>query len=160
MENRLELGSTISTLTQGELRDELAVHAQETFRQLARGVKYLRLQPTAATIAANKFTLDGSNFGLGPREGFIWSFTRLAVTGLAAGATPDAVNVFRNQPGGIPIWQLNGNNFAQTFSKLQMLLLPGETLSIANSGNITATGSVVLSGDYVEVAAGEIFKLF
>lgn len=160
MKTILELGSTLDTLDRGELREELAVQTQEGYRQLARGVKYLRLQPTTAAIAANAFSLDGSRTGLGPREGFIWSIMRLSVAGLATGATPDVANVYRNAPAGNAVWQFNGNNFITTFSKLQLLLLPGETLSLASVGVVNATGSVTLSGDYVEVASEEIFKLF
>lgn len=159
MLTKFDIGAPIDTLTRGELSDELANHAQEWFRQLARGVKYLRFGPVAATIANSAFTLTGSTTGLGPREGFVWSIRRVTVWGLTTGVTPDVANLYRNQSSGVPVWQFNGNNFAYTFGKCELLLLPGEHLSLANSGTIAATGSISLSGDLLEAPAEEIFKL-
>lgn len=163
MKTILELGAQLDTLDAKELENALARQSQEWFRQHARGIKYLRFGPYAATIAANAFSFDGSgaaqNAATGPRDGFVWSIRRLLVTGLGTGATPDVINFYRNRTTGTPIWQLNGNSFGQTFGKCEMLLLSGETLSFANSGSVTATGTVTVSGDVIEVAAEEIYKL-
>lgn len=163
MRSTLELGAQLDTLDRGELRSELAAHAQERYQQFARGIKYLRFGPFTTPIASNAFSLDGTGAGqnrsIGPREGFIWSVRRITVTGLTTGTTPDVANLFRGNPSGIPVWQFNGNNFAYTFGKTELLLLAGEVLSLANQGNITATGNVTISGDLLEVPAEEIFKL-
>ena len=163
MKTKLELGAQLDTLNRGELRDELATQSQEIYRQFARGVKYLRFGPYATTIASAAFSFDGSSAGqnaqLGPREGFVWSVRRLVVTGLGTGTTPDVVNIYRGNPSGIPVWQLNGNSFGTTFGKGELLLMPGEVLSFANSGSVTATGQVTFSGDVLECAAEEIFKI-
>lgn len=160
MKTVLELGASLDTLTRDELSEELARQTQDAYRQLARGVKYMRFGPVATTIASSAFSLDGTGHPqLGPREGFVWSIRRLLITGLTSSATPDVVNIYRNGPTGIPVWQLNGNSFGVTFGKCEFLLLPGEALSIANSGTIAATGQVTISGDLVEAAAEEIFKL-
>jgi hypothetical protein len=157
----LQIGAQLETLTRGELSSELAAQTQEIYRQQARGCKYMRLAPAQATIASNAFSLDGTQTsGLGPREGFVWTIRRLAVAGLTAGTTPDVVNIYRNSPTGLPVWQLNGNNWGTTFGKCELLLLGGETLSIASLGTIAATGKVTLTGDLLEVPAEEIFKLF
>lgn len=159
----LQLGAPLETLTSSELEDILARQAQAWYRQYALGIKYLRFGPFSAAIASSAFTFDGSGAGqnaqLGPRPGFIWSIRRLLVTGLGTGASPDVINFYRNEPSGTPVWQLNGNSFGVTFGKCEMLLLDGETLSFANSGTITATGNVTVSGDVLEVAAEEIYKL-
>jgi hypothetical protein len=155
----IQPGGTIDTLTQGELHTELASVSQEFFRQFGRGVKYLRFGPLATPIASNAFTIDGSTAALGPRSGFCWTIRRITVWGLATGSSPDLANLYRNQNTGIPVWQFNGNNFAYTFGKLEMLLLPGETLSLVSSGTITATGQVSISGDLLEVAAEEVSKI-
>jgi hypothetical protein len=160
MQTRLELGATIDTLTRTEVSGALAEHAQEIYRQQARGCKYMRMPPAQAQISNSTFSLDGSRYGLGPREGFVWSLRRLAVSGLTAGTTPDVVNLYRNGTSGLPIWQLNGNNWGATFGKCEFLLLGGETLSIASLGTVTATGQVTLTGDLLEVPAEEIYKLF
>lgn len=160
MKTILQLGAPMETLTQGELHTELAAVSQEIFRQFGRGVKYLRFGPTPATIVSSAFTIDGSaQNGLGPRTGFCWAVRRITVWGLTSGITPDVANLYRNQTAGIPVWQFNGNNFAYTFGKLEMLLLPGEYLSLVNSGTIAATGQVTISGDVLEVAAEEVSKI-
>lgn len=159
MQTRFEIGAPLETLTKTELDSSLAGAAQNEFRQFARSVKYLRFGPVSTTIASSAFSLDGSTTALGPREGFVWSIRRITVTGLTTGATPDVANLYRNQPRGTPVWQFNGNNFIYTFGKTELLLEPGETLALANLGTIAATGTVTISGDYLEVAAEEIFKL-
>lgn len=160
MRTTLELGGVFDTLTRDELHEELTETAQTYFQQYARGVKYLRMPTASATIASNAFTIDGtSGPTLGPRTGYIWTFRRLAVTGLGTGTTPDVANLYRNNTSAPPVWQFNGNNFVYTFGKTEMLLLPGETLSLTNLGSVTATGTIYLSGDLIEVAAEELFKL-
>jgi hypothetical protein len=160
VETQLQLGATINTLTKHELGDQLAAHEAAREREYARSMKYLRLTPVSVVVSGSAFTMDGTRFNIGPREGFIWSFRRLSVDGLTASATPDVANLYRNNTTGIRVWQFNGNNFAYTFGKGEMLLLPGETISLVNSGTIAATGNITLSGDYFEVAAEQVFKLF
>lgn len=160
MRTVLQVGSPIETLTQGELHDELARTSQEWFRQYGKSVKYMRFGPVPVDVVDAAFSLDGSaSTDLGPREGFAWSVRRITVWGLAGGTTPDIANLYRNQPGGIPVWQFNGNNFAYTFGKLEMLLLPGETMALASQGDIAATGTITISGDILEIAAEEISKI-
>lgn len=159
MRTTLELGAQLDTLTRGELRDELTIAAQTHFQQYARGVKYLRMPITSAAVASSTFTIAGSTTGLGPREGYIWTIRRILVQGLTSGATPDVANLYRNNTSGIPVWQFTGNAFQQTFGKTELLLLPGEHLSLAGVGTIAATGTIFLTGDLIEVSAEQFFKL-
>lgn len=159
MKTVIEPGASIDTLTKGELSEELAAQTQAAYRQLARSVKYLRLTPQSTAVKNSAFVLDGTTLSTGPREGFVWTVRRLGVAGLTAGPTPDVANLYRNGTTGLPAWQFNGNNFIYTFGKGEMLLLPGETLSLVSLGTIAATGQVTLFGDAVECAAEEIFKI-
>lgn len=162
MKTVLEYGAEINTLDSGEMEAILARQAQDWFRNYARGVKYLRFPPHGAQVTNSAVSYDGSiDANAGPREGYVWSIRRLTAWGLSNGASPDVINLYRNQAQGIPIWQFNGNNFAYTFGKTELLLLPGETLSFANSGTITAaTGTLItISGDLIECPAEEIFKV-
>lgn len=163
MKTQLQIGSTIDTMDRSEFRAEIREWSQENERNKARSVKYLRFGPFATSVASNAFSFNGSSAGqnsrLGPREGFLWTIRRLVVTGLATGTTPDIVNVYRGEPAGIPVWQLNGNSFGTTFGKGELLLLGGEFLSFANSGNITSTSQITFSGDVLEVASEEFYKI-
>lgn len=161
MKTQLELGATLETLTRDELSQELAAQTQQFFAQYARGMKYMRFGPISATATGGVLSFDGSGVpGAGPRGGYVWSVRRIAFTGLTTGTTPDLVNLYRSQPTGTPVWQFNGNNWAYTFGKTEMLLMGGETLSFASTGTFAATGQITMSGDLLEVPAEEIFKLF
>ena len=158
--NRFDLGATFETLTREELGSELKHAAQTSQQEFARSVKYLRFGPFSTTIASNAFKIDGTTLAIGPREGFVWTIRRMSIDGLGSGATPDVANVYRNNAGTGPrVWQFNGNNFAYTFGKTELLLLGGETISLVSSGSIAATGNIQWSADYLEVAAEEVFKL-
>jgi hypothetical protein len=158
---RFDVGAEYEALTRDELGEELRRAAQTSQQEYARGMKYLRMSPAVAPVAGGAFSFDGSqSAGHGPREGFLWTIRRLLVSGLAAGTTPDVINFYRGSPQGVPVWQLNGNSFGQTFGKCELLLLGGEVLSFANLGTVTATGQIVVTADILEVAAEEIFKLY
>lgn len=161
MRTQLELGAQLETLTRGELSEELAAQTQQFFAEYARGQKYMRFGPFGTTVANSAVSFDGSQTqGTGPRGGYVWSIRRLDFHGLTEATTPDIVNLTRNDPNGRPIWQFNGNNWAYTFGKTEMLLFPGETLSFINVGTIAATGQITMAGDILEVPAEQIYKLF
>ena len=158
--HRFDLGTTFETLTQDELGQELHRAAQISQQEMARSVKYMRFGPFSTSVASNAFKFDGTTLGIGPREGFVWTIRRMSIDGLNSGATPDIANIYRNNVGTGPrVWQFNGNNFAYTFGKTELLLLGGETVSLVSAGSIAATGTILWSADYLEVAAEEIFKL-
>lgn len=162
MRTELALGATLDTLDRGELREELASASQEIYRQFSRGSKYIRFGPVATTVANSAFTIDGSSDKrLQPREGFAWMVRRITVWGLTAGPTPDVANLYRNVNALYPpVWQFNGNNFAYTFGKAELVLLPGEWLSLVSSGTIAAAGQVTISGDVEEITAEKLGATF
>ena len=142
----------------GSWQDALSAHRRESLR----GIKWMRLPVMQATASGGAVTLDEhtAKIGLGPEQGYAWSITRLVVDGLTAGATPDIVNLYRNgiasQP---PLWQFNGNNFGYTFNRLELVLLPGDTLKLASTGSFAATGLIRLTGELIEVPAEMLAKL-
>jgi len=161
LKTQLELGAQLETLTRGELSEELAAQTQQFFAEYARGMKYMRFGPFGGNVAAAAISFDGSQqSGTGPRGGYVWSIRRIDFAGLTAGTTPDVINLYRNNPQGRPVWQFNGNNWSYTFGKTEMLLFPGETLSFANLGALAATGQITMAGDFLEIPAEQIFKLF
>ncbi len=86
-----------------------------------------------------------------PNEGYVWSIRRLSANGLGTGTSPDILNIYRNGTNGVPVWQLNGNNFGYTFGPAEMLLLPGENLIAASLGSLVSTSQISLAGDAIEV---------
>lgn len=147
-------------------RDEIRADVGEVLdaqqRQLIRGIKWMRLPTTLSGAIASSAVTLGVTKGMvvGPEQGYAWVIRRLIVSGLATGATPDVVNLYRNdafaQP---PLWQFNGNNFGYTFTNLQLVLISGDTLALQNVGNLTATGTVTLSGELIEIPAERLGEL-
>jgi hypothetical protein len=92
-----------------------------------------------------------------PDLGYVWSLRHLVIEGLTAGATPDAVNILR---GPRIVWQLNGNIFAQTWGRGEIILNSGETLNYASSGTFAATGNIIVHGMAEQVPAEMIGKFY
>ena len=139
-------------------------------RDRYRGVKWMRIPALQGNVTAAGINL-GENVGgaegfqdrVAPDEGYAWSIRRVIVAGLAAGATPDVVNLYRSssgQQGGL-LWQFNGNNFGYTFGKGQMTLMPGDSMTLVSVGAVTAAvGTLItVSGEAVNVPAEMLGKL-
>lgn len=171
---RLDIGAEVDFLTKGELDDSLEKQderrAKAAERERLSGVKYFRLPRLFATPASGTVVLgqawsaNGTSQVYtdqicGPNQGYVWSIRRISVTGLGTGNSPDLLNIYRNDITFDPVWQLNGNSFAYTFSRGELMLLPGEKLVASSLGSMTATTQVVLSGEAVEVPAELIGKL-
>ena len=113
-------------------------------------IKYVRLPLLIGTMATG-LTIGGTTGteGQSPDMGWVWHLRHLVIEGLVAGATPDVVNILRE---GRIIWQLNGNQFAQTWGRGEMRLNQGETLAYAAVGTITSK-TIIIHGTAEEVAA-------
>lgn len=158
----LKAGVKFDVLSKGELDSSLMHYfaARETAR--LRGLKYMRLPEYLSGKASSSAISLGIERGqkpVGPGEGYAWTFRRLLVNGLTSGASPDVVNLYRGSSGTQPLWQFNGNSFAYTFGKGDIVLLGGETLALASVGTFSATGQVTLSGELIEVPAELLGKL-
>ena len=112
------------------------------------GIKAGLRLPVINLKASNPFTAGGDNPPANtpiqkPDEGRAWYLRHLVITGLTTGATPDVVNILR---GNTVIWQLNGNQFAQTWGKSDILIKPGESLAYQSVGTFAATGTITITG--------------
>jgi hypothetical protein len=164
-----KLGEVFESITQPEMKQALDEHlADVEQRAIARGKKYGRLNPPVTGQEASGILQMGGDFpnsgpagGLvqppQPRAGFAWAMRRMSVTGLTSGTTPDIVNMYR-RTGTRPVWQFNGNNFAYTFSFLEMVFLEGETPVLVSVGTFAATGQITLDADFLEVPQVELYK--
>jgi hypothetical protein len=126
-----------------------------------RGVKPQRL-PLLIGTGANPFLAGGDVTPAGgnnatPDPGFVWSVRHLVIEGLASGATPDVINILR---GSRIVWQLNGNQFAQTWGRGEMILNAGETFTYASVGTFAATGKIIIHGMALSVPAEMIGKFY
>ena len=175
MKVKLDIGAEIDTLTKGELADELKKYRAEgdaIEQGRLRGIKYMRIPRLYATPASGTVRLgeawSANGTGqpytgqiCGPNEGYVWAFRHLACNGLGTGSTPDELNLYNSgfMGGQEPVWQFNGNNYAYTFSNVQLLLFGGERIIAQSVGSITSTLQISLYGAAVEVPAEQIGKL-
>ncbi len=156
----------VQTIIQGGARVDIPSQAEISaivaaqLREHMRGIKPMRLPQLSGKAVSSALSI-GQAQQVGPDSGYAWAITRLVVSGLTTGATPDQVNVYVNDNSGNqqPLWNLNGNNFGYTFGFLQVTIRPGEILMLASVGTFAATGTIVLSGEAVEVPAEMIGKL-
>lgn len=131
------------------------IEAQSLLQQAAATIKYMRL-PVMRAAGANPFTLGGDTNSpsgqgpVGPDLGWTWHLRLMVITGLTAGATPDVVNVLAGQQR--VIWQLNGNQFCQTWGRGEQIIFQGETLGAASVGTFAATGQIQVFGTYEQIA--------
>ena len=132
-------------------------------RERLRTIKPIFLPLVRGTASGSALTLGGDvntaagQSPVGPDLGFVWSLRHLVIEGLATGATPDVMNVLRNNR---IIWQLNGNGFCQTFSRGDIILHSGETLQYQSVGTFNSTAQIIVHGMAEEAAAERIGVFF
>ena len=125
---------------------------REREQERLRTLKFIRLPIVTGTMVTGA-TIGGDTQSAQapatPEQGYVWHVRHLVIEGLASGATPDIVNILRQ---GRIVWQLNGNQFAQTWGRGEMRLVGGELLSYAAVGTI-ASKTITIRGTAEEVAA-------
>lgn len=132
-------------------------------REKLRTIKAIRLPLVRGAATGSALTMGGDTntatgqAPVGPDLGYVWSIRHLVIEGMTAGATPDVLNILRN---GRIIWQLNGNTFAQTWGRGEIILHSGETLQYVSVGTFAATGQVIAHGLAEQVAAEQIGKFY
>lgn len=161
MKTKIDFGMEIDVLSQAELDDSLRRSGDAQARAAVRGIRYRRLPQLTGQASGGALSLGatGGAVEAGPDSGFAWSIRRLVVSGLTAGATPDVVNFYNSGAGSQPLWQLNGNSFGETFGRLELTLLGGETLIVASVGTFAATGTIVVSGELIELPQERLGEL-
>ena len=155
---RLGANADIELLTREEVHSELqAYDAQQVARLRAAKPVYLPLVTGKAVASALSMGGDSGEQLTAPAEGSVWSLRHLVIEGLATGTNPDVVNVLR---GPRIIWQLNGNQFAQTFGRGEILILPGQTLGYQSVGTFTSTATILAHGLAQEVPAELVGRFY
>lgn len=157
MRQQITAGGYFDFLTNEEFQEMMGHHFDDFIREVVRGIKYIRMPLLTGTASGGVLTIGQGNTITAPEQGYAWSFKRLAVSGLTTGTSPDIVNLYRGDNLINPVWQFNGNNFAYTFGKLDMVLLAGENFVL--NGTITSTSQITLTGDAIEVPQEMLGKL-
>lgn len=142
-----------------EAQQEFFIERSREMERL-RGVKIVRL-PLLTATGTNPLNIlpdQSQQFGgpQGPAEGYVWSLKHLVIEGMTRGGTPDVLQVTRQ---GRIIWELNGNQYAQTWGRGEIMLNGGEFLGYQSVGTFAATGKIIIHGLAWEVPGPEIGKL-
>lgn len=155
---KMEAGATFDVPSLGEHQDLLERTLRSWEYEKLKGIKVLNLPQLQGTASGGTLKLGYGSVPVGPKAGYIWSVSRLVVAGLATGTTPDIVNFYVNHDSAaVPLWQLNGNSFGETFGKLQMVLFGGDFLLC--TGTITSTSTITVGGTVIEIPAEMVGKL-
>lgn len=169
---RIEAGLEFDAVSPGELRGELDSWDTRRDRQMMqdlRGIKPRRLPFMFGTVAGGAVTIGGDSGGaqVGPTSGYTWFLRLLTVNGLAAGATPDLLNMQVYGAGsGTTWWQFGGGPAGvPAFVKWgmgEMLMEGGEYLSFVNAGALTAPAGSIISvrGTIIQVPSEKVGRLF
>jgi hypothetical protein len=137
---RIAANAEVDMLTKEELSDALAAQARAPYQ----AVSFFRLPVITGTASGGVLSMGGDvNPEHTPTSGYTWVLRHLVIQGLTRGATPDAVQIFREQ---LVIWELNGNQYAQTFGRGEIVIRQGETLAYKNIGAFAATGQIIIHG--------------
>lgn len=148
---KLQAGQEIVTLTAEELKHSL----DDVYAKRFGGLRYFRF--SSVLQADSSGTITGSDTGIGPNAGFVWSVKRLTA-------------VSQNGDAAALAWFTNGNQTADIvapsstlpamwiWSSNSLVLYPNDRLWIVASG-LTANTMVTVTGQAEEVAANEVGKL-
>jgi hypothetical protein len=152
----IQAGVEVDAASPAEVRGEAdRVIAAMAARDV--GIKFGRLPLTlSGTPAGGNLTIGGDSGQqpVGPAGGWIWEFKRIAISGLARGTSPDVMQLyFYGASGRIPQWEFNGNNWAYTFGRGELVMRPQEYIMATNIAALTSTSLITLSGNYVQYVA-------
>jgi hypothetical protein len=161
---KIQAGATIDAVTHKELQDALGAHLRSWVAETAVGGRFTRFS-AAATIASSAVSIGGAGADrhLGPAPGFVWDVRRLRLTAGSGNITAaDIFGVFINDAGPASTvartddvvvsqrsWNWSGN----------VVLYPGDNLLVTNIGTIATTGSIIVSGQVLELPIGLAWKL-
>lgn len=167
---KFEIGAELDMLDKGEFTAGLAEHRRLQGDPLA-GKKYRRLPPIRGAAVGGALNIGGDvpwpptpgaspapATQCGPAQGYVWSVKLLSLNGLAAG---DLVNLFINgAANSLSWWQFSSTAFFAKFGKGDLMVLPGEYISLQSVGAFTSTAQITLIGSLWQVPAEKIGLLF
>lgn len=159
MDIESQIGARLDTIA-GHVDRLATAHADAVAeeRERVRGIKFIRLALVIGKASGSALTMGGDTGEAltTPAQGYEWSLRHLVIEGLTSGATPDVVNIIR---GNRIVWQLNGNQFCQTWGRGEILLRHGETLTYQSVGTFASTASIIAHGLALEVPGEMTGKL-
>lgn len=157
MKAKLQAGMELDLLSKAEVAEVLTEARASWQKEIARGVRF-RSFSSVATVAGGVWSI-GAAAGvdqLGPREGFIWSVTRIAVSGPGLVLGTDLFSAYVSEVTPVKLIQSGLTRGAQ-WDMGVLVLVGGDRLTLAGVG--TGVGEVYVSGAAVELPVQLAFQL-
>jgi hypothetical protein len=156
MKTKITHGAEIETLTPAELKAGLTATTASWFQEMARGLSTARFTSTATISGAAVTFPPPGETRIGPEVGFAWAVQRVSAYGLDSA---DVLQVFRNVA--VPETYLGQITTASpmTLGSKAVILRSDERLVITGT-SLTATGTIAVNGEAVELPEMDLYKLF
>jgi hypothetical protein len=151
---KIQSGAVIETLSQPELSSTVREILNEQIRDWTRGLKVMRFTGSSPiNSGAVSFTANS-----GPESGYVWMLRRISFKNLAAA---DVINIYRTSDTNARdtnyIDQKTGPGAYYPGTKAVFIVSSESLLFIGSS--LTATGTLTINGEVVEVPAEMIGKI-
>jgi hypothetical protein len=161
MKTRIKVDAELEMLTQSELREELTAAMQGWRAELGRGVKFRKFSAQATVVGGfwdvGGMAASNQKQTLGPEPGFMWSITRLAVSGGGFDPTSDTWQLFSdsNQPSKLILLNFG---YGDQWEPGVIVLTGPEQLVFAGDGSGGGT-DIHISGAAIEVPVQQAWRL-
>lgn len=154
---KFKVGEEFDSLTQDELVSALDDHTKSWYQEKARGLTSAEIH-AFQTVAGAAVSIPANGEGkIGPQPGYAWGVTRL-FAGANLG-TGDVIKVYKNAAtDASQVLQLTAA-VPLVLLGTDKLILRGEDSLIFVGAGLTATGTISINGEAVEVAELDFYKL-
>lgn len=155
-------GAKFDFLDHGQLTSALSNHTASWFREMARGLKHMQLPVQLGTVGDTAVAIPAAGGeAVGPRPGFVWAVQRIGVQGLVStGGVNDVLGIYRNSVDPMNyVAQVDASSPFVLFGDKGFILKEGDRLVFANIGALETTSQIVVTGEFIECAEIDIWKL-
>lgn len=154
MKFKIQAGGTIDVATRSEVREEIEAVKSSWFAEVAKGGRFVRFSVEQDPVAGGLLLGEYANERIGPRDGFVWSLKRLALTGYDP--TTDALRLYAGSVSDSATIVPKLDAF-HTFADNAVVLYPGDRLVIA--GTLTGIQRVWVTGQAEELPLSLAWRL-
>jgi hypothetical protein len=151
---KIQAGGEIDVATRSEVREEIEAVKTSWFAEVAKGDRFVRFAGAADIVAG---TIDFGEYSyeyIGPREGFVWSVKRIAVT--VYDPATDDLALYGGSPSSSTVI-IPHMDTLNLFPGNELVLYPGEHLYVG--GMVTGPGRVWITGQAREIPLSLAWRL-
>lgn len=156
MEAEFKVGGKIDFLSPKEFKEELASFRAAWQTEISRGVRWRQFSgQTSIAAGITVWTIGGAAANnrqsqLGPEDGFVWSVTRLAVSGSGFTEGTDTFGVFVDEATPTRLVS-SGLTRQEKYDVGTLVLTGGQGLVLDGISSVAGGGDIYVSGQAVEL---------